>query len=156
MWNGRAPDGTELGLHSGFIEDARIFDTSFDDLIDFPLSRPRYSPNDLDLYHIFSRLLEKYKGTIKKFIGASPDHAEFFKTYFLTNYMRSKDSQDPAQHDILPFDKRLALRKKELELKAMFNDYYPAGVAWGPGGVGHWYLFCMLHGLNVLIEPEVN
>jgi hypothetical protein len=152
VWNGKDPDG---GLDCfGWINGARIFHYSFDSTISWPLQRPQYSPTGNDLYNKFSGLVDQYKGTIEKFCSTSTDHEEFVKTYFMTDYDSDQvgwtvfEGEPPR----LPLAKVSALREKENELMHMFDDYYPPGGALVPGGVGHWYLFRMLHRANVLRE----
>jgi hypothetical protein len=144
MWNGTLPHGLSVGCDSGYLEAARIYDPSFDDIIEFPLPQPRYNPTADDLFIRFSRLVQMYQRTIKTFCETHPGHEHLFKPYFGTHV-------DKFGYTVEGDGSSMPDLTARSELKGMFNEYYPSRGAGGRGGVGHWYLFSMLHSLQLLI-----
>jgi hypothetical protein len=146
MWYGTLPHGDSVvGCNSGFLEAARIHDPSFDDKIEFPLPQPAYNPTADDLFIRFSRLVQMYQRTIKTFCATHPGHEHLFTPQFGRYKNRFGDMVEEGDGSSMPD------LSEQSELKDMFTEYYPSGVAWGPGGVGHWYLFSMLHQEKVLM-----
>jgi hypothetical protein len=132
MWNGTLPNGESVvDGNSGFLEEARIYDPTFDDMIDFPLPQPRYNPTADDLFIRWARLVQMYKRTIETFCKTHPGHEHLFTPIFGTHIDKlgfTVEGDGSSMPDLT----------RQSELKDMFSEYYPSGGAWGRGGVGAW------------------